>query len=52
MCRSGRSEQNGFTNAIGKGECLGTNLAITTNEQATFAWIYLVICERVDFEFL
>ena len=41
-----------LTNALDKRQRLGTNFAIATNEQATFAWIYLVICERVDFEFL
>jgi hypothetical protein len=51
-CRSGKSERDGFMNAVGKGGRLGTNFAITTNEQATSARIYLVICERVDFEFL
>jgi hypothetical protein len=41
-----------FTYIINGGRNLGTNLAVTADKQAAFAWIYFVASEGVNLEFL
>ena len=50
--RSERSERIYSDYTIKKRSLIDTNFAITTDKQATLTWVYLVVRERVDFEFL